>query len=92
MLQSKSQLDDNIWMQLPNLRKYGVKALFENYWKTAHVYFPILDEATIRLLYDTLADGQFNYRRACILRAIIFSVLALSALYEWNKEESEYYY
>jgi len=95
MLGFKSQLDHfNIWTLLPNIREPKVIELFQAYWTTAHICFPILDEATIRNLYETLPlNDQLSVdRHSCVLAAIILSVLALAALYRGNQDEAEYYH
>ena len=95
MLESKAQLDHmDIWLQIPNIGEPGVRKLFETFWTTAHICFPILDEAALRKLYATLPPAaQLRVDRSnCALAAIIFSVLALSALYQRTKAEAEYYY
>ena len=95
MLESKSRLDlDNIWAAIPNIKEPHVMGLFETFWSTAHLCFPILDEATVRQLYKTLPtnDQLHADRHNCVLAAIIFSTLVLSALYQRSKEEAEFYY
>jgi len=95
MLESRAQLDHiKIWLQLPNIREPEVRQLFETFWTTAHICFPILDQAALRRLYDSLppADHLRVDRSNCALAAILFSLLALSALYQRTKAEAEYYY